>query len=85
MVLGVRLVGKDMPFKSRLGNGITRVGFSLVSGVKVSDTQTGLRAFDASMIKELLEVERERYEYETNVLLQLTRRKFPIQDARKKG
>ena len=44
LVLGTRMVGSRMPLKSRLGNLITRGVFHLVSGVKVSDTQTGLRA-----------------------------------------
>lgn len=69
LVLGVRTVGAEMPLKSRLGNKITRMIFRLVSGVKVSDTQTGLRAFDAEMIQKLLSVEGERYEYEMNVLM----------------
>lgn len=49
LVLGVRRVGKEMPFKSRMGNQITRNVFRLVSGVKVSDTQTRLRAFDSEL------------------------------------
>lgn len=69
LVLGVRCMGKDMPFKSRWGNKITCTVFRLVSGVKVSDTQTGLRAFGTELIPRLLAVEGERYEYETNVLL----------------
>lgn len=81
MVLGVRLAGKNMPFKSRLGNGVTRLVFSLVSGVKVSDTQTGLRAFDAELMEELLGVKGERYEYETNVLLHLARKRIPIREV----
>lgn len=54
MVLGVRQVGKDMPLKSRLGNQITRIVFKLASGVKVTDTQTGLRAFDRELLGKLL-------------------------------
>lgn len=49
LVLGVRTVGAEMPLKSRLGNKITRTVFRLVSDTKVSDTQTGLRAFDAEI------------------------------------
>lgn len=73
LVLGVRRMEKDMPFKSRWGNKITRTVFHLVSGVKVSDTQTGLRAFGTELIPRLLSVEGERYEYETNVLLAFAR------------
>lgn len=66
LVLGVRTVGKEMPLKSRLGNQITRGIYRLVSGVEVSDTQTGLRAFDLELAEKFLSVEGERYEYEMN-------------------
>lgn len=81
LVLGVRTVGAEMPLKSRLGNKITRMIFRLVSGVKVSDTQTGLRAFDAEMIPDMLSVEGERYEYEMNVLMALAKAKIPIEEV----
>ena len=53
LVLGTRMVGSRMPLKSRLGNLITRGVFHLVSGVKVSDTQTGLRAFRTELLDTL--------------------------------
>lgn len=68
LVLGVRTLEK-MPWKSRIGNRITREIFHLLSGVKVSDTQTGLRAFSSDLINTMRMVEGKRYEYETNVLL----------------
>lgn len=78
LVLGVRTVGKEMPFKSRIGNQITRNVYRFVSGVKVSDTQTGLRAFDPKLAERLLSVEGERYEYEMNVLMVCAKEKIPI-------
>ena len=81
MVLGVRQVGKDMPLRSRLGNQITRTVFQLVSGVKVSDTQTGLRAFDSELIPQLLAIDGVRYEYEMNVLIALAKGGFPIEEV----
>ena len=43
LVLGVRRFdGKDVPWRSRMGNGITERVFAYVSGVHVTDTQTGL-------------------------------------------
>lgn len=82
LVLGVRSVGKEMPFKSRVGNQITRNVYRLVSGVKVSDTQTGLRAFDSELIEKLLSVEGERYEYEMNVLMICAKEKIPIKEVK---
>lgn len=81
MVLGVREVGKDMPLKSRLGNQITRTVFRLLSGVKVTDTQTGLRAFSSELLDKLISVEGERYEYEMNVLMALAEAGVPIEEV----
>lgn len=57
LVLGVRNIGKEMPLKSRFGNRVTRTVFRVVSGVKLTDTQTGLRAFHFDLITKLLSVE----------------------------
>lgn len=78
LALGVRSVGKEMPLKSRLGNQITRNVFKIISGVDVSDTQTGLRAFAPDLISELLKVDGDRYEYEMNVLLAFAKKGIPI-------
>lgn len=80
LVLGVRAVGKDMPTRSRLGNKITRNVFRMVSGVAVSDTQTGLRAFSPELVERLLSIEGERYEYEMNVLIKLAKEGVPIKE-----
>lgn len=70
MVLGCRSFdGQDVPWRSRLGNKITRMVYGVTSGTWVSDTQTGLRAFTADLISLLVNVSGERYEYEMNVLL----------------
>lgn len=81
LVLGVRSVGKRMPFKSRVGNQITRRIFHMLSGVRVSDTQTGLRAFSPDLIKMMLSVRGERYEYETNVLMEMAKGRIPIEEV----
>ena len=81
MVLGVRNVGMDMPLRSRLGNRITRSVFKLASGVEVSDTQTGLRAFSSDLILKLLSVDGERYEYEMKVLMSMAKEGIPIEEV----
>ncbi len=68
LVLGVRVIDKKMPLRSRFGNGMTRGIFRMLTGARVSDTQTGLRAFDTSQLSFMLSVEGDRYEYEMNVL-----------------
>lgn len=81
LVLGVRTVGAGMPLKSRFGNKVTRIVFRIASGAEVSDTQTGLRAFGAGMIPDLLSIEGDRYEYEMNVLMTLAKKKIPIEEV----
>jgi glycosyltransferase involved in cell wall biosynthesis len=78
LILGVRNIDRNMPIKSRLGNKITRLVFRILSGVKITDTQTGLRAFPRSMLNKLLAVEGTRYEYETNVLFFCVKKEIPI-------
>ena len=72
IVLGVRRFSAAAPWRSRFGNSITRAAFRLATGVRVTDTQTGLRGVPASLLAWLVTVPGERYEYELNVLLQAT-------------
>jgi putative flippase GtrA len=76
LTLGVRRVGKEMPLRSRMGNSITRTVFRLLTGARVSDTQTGLRGFTAALIPEMLSVEGDRYEYEMAVLTRMAHRRI---------
>ncbi len=72
LVLGVRdfeSMQKDIPLKNRLGNIITGRIFSFLSGVKLKDTQTGLRGIPMGLAAKLLGVEGERYQYEMYMLL----------------
>ncbi len=73
LVLGSREFTGNIPLKSKLGNNITKVVYRLATGVRVSDTQTGLRGFSDRLIKRLLQIQGERYEYETNMLMSLAR------------
>ncbi|MBQ9412991.1 MAG: bifunctional glycosyltransferase family 2/GtrA family protein [Oscillospiraceae bacterium] len=75
LVLGSRdFSGEQVPARSRMGNRITSLVFRLLCGMRVSDTQTGLRAFPASLLPRMLLVRGERFDYETNMLLELGRR-----------
>ena len=78
LYLGSRLQSKDSPLRSRLGNGITKWVYRLTTGLRVEDTQTGLRAFSYDLMERFLEIPGDRYEYEMNVLLQCARQKIPM-------
>lgn len=78
LILGVRNFSEeDIPWKSRLGNNMTEKVFTYVSGVHVTDTQTGLRGIPAGFCRELLEVKGERFEFEMRMLLETSGR-WPI-------
>ncbi|MGD0342434.1 MAG: bifunctional glycosyltransferase family 2/GtrA family protein [Bacteroidales bacterium] len=68
LILGCRSFDKKIPFKSKFGNEITKRIFHLLTGIKVSDTQTGLRGIPSKYIPACLELDGEKYEYEINML-----------------
>ncbi len=70
IILGCRKFVGKVPFKSMFGNKITRAVFTLITGNKISDTQTGLRGFSAPMLPWLVQLKGNRYEYEMNQLLE---------------
>lgn len=82
LVLGSRALAGDIPARSRFGNTVTRHVYSAATGVRVHDTQTGLRAFHRSMIPRLLEIEGDRYEYEINMLMMLATEGVPVIEER---
>lgn len=70
LVMGCRKFSKDeVPWKSVYGNTITKNVCKWLCGVSVSDTQTGLRAIPKAFMAELLNVNGERFEFETNMLI----------------
>ncbi len=81
LVIGSRRLGKDAPYRSRSGNAITRTVLHALTPVTVYDTQSGLRAFDSSLVELMCEIEGERYEYEMRVLIELTKLSIPIKEV----
>ncbi|MBO5089351.1 MAG: phosphodiester glycosidase family protein [Clostridia bacterium] len=59
----------QVPTRSRFGNKTTSFIFKALCGIKISDTQTGLRGFPVKHLPFLLNVKGDRFEYETNMLL----------------
>ncbi|MBR3666392.1 MAG: bifunctional glycosyltransferase family 2/GtrA family protein [Ruminococcus sp.] len=84
LVLGCRSFRSEdvkVPKKSLLGNKLTRTVFRLSSGVDVSDTQTGLRAFSDRHVSRMCGISGDRYEYEMNVLMEYARQELPIREV----
>lgn len=83
IVLGCRDFSKEnVPWKSRAGNNITKFVFKAFCGIKISDTQTGLRAIPFKYLKDMIETEGERFEYETNMLLEIHSRGIPMSEVK---
>ncbi len=79
--LGVRdFNAPQVPSRSRFGNKASCLTMRLLCGLKVSDTQTGLRAFPTESLPWLLEVPGDRYEFETNMLLEMQQRRTPFDE-----
>lgn len=68
----------NVPARSRFGNRFTSFMFHTACGLRVSDTQTGLRAIPAKYLDIFLRSEGDRYEYETNMLLDCGRKHIPF-------
>ena len=81
LVLGVRSFAGDVPFRSRLGNFWTRGLFRLITGLSVSDTQTGLRGIPAVLLPRLLAIPGDRYEYEIRMLADARRHPAPPREV----
>lgn len=82
LVLGCRdFDDPSVPTHNGLGNRITRTFMKFLCGVSVSDTQTGLRGIPTAFMSQLLEVPGERFEFETNMLLETRTRQVPISEV----
>ncbi|MDR3703925.1 MAG: bifunctional glycosyltransferase family 2/GtrA family protein [Candidatus Sulfopaludibacter sp.] len=84
LILGARSFPPQVPFRSRLGNILTRYVLRAVVGQAVSDTQTGLRGVPMDLIPTLLRLRPNGYDFELEVLLACRRtmrdiREIPIE------
>ncbi len=74
VVLGCRdFNAPGVPPRSVAGNKTTARLFRLCYGIKLSDTQTGLRAIPRKYLDAFCKIDGERFEYETNMLLNMKR------------
>lgn len=79
VVMGSRSFSGQVPLRSRIGNGLTRLIFGFMTGTSLLDTQTGLRAFPRGLLPELMTLSGERYEYEMTALAHLCQRGKPVE------
>lgn len=71
-----------VPSRNKAGNKITSKVFKWLFGMKLSDTQTGLRGFPRKYLPAFVtEVEGTRFEYESNMLLYMNDNKIPFNEV----
>lgn len=72
LLLGVRVFhaeDKKVPLRSRIGNILTRKIWQAMTGIKVQDTQTGLRRIPRVLMEDCLRIKENKYEFEMEMLL----------------
>jgi len=69
LVLGARVFGKGVPIRSQFGNQLTRLVVHLFTGLKLLDTQTGLRAWPRQLCINALKININGYDFEMECLV----------------
>lgn len=77
-VLTMRKPRKGIPLRSKVGNTMSRVVYALLTNRYLSDNQSGLRGFAREHINWLLAVEKDKYDYEMNVLYYAAKKSIRI-------
>ena len=77
-VLTMRKQRKGIPLRSKVGNSMSRVVYALLTKRYLADNQSGLRGFHRSYIHWMVEVEKDNYDYEMNVLYYAAKKAVPI-------
>ena len=71
---------KNIPLRSRFGNKFTKIIFRLFSGVKINDTQTGLRGIPASLLPDLIKLKTTGYDFELDMLIFAKEKHYAIKE-----
>lgn len=81
LVLGARTFGPGVPLRSRLGNLITAAAMRWICGLRLADTQTGLRGIPRTLAARLLETKTGGYEFELDMLLMSKHAGFAVSEV----
>jgi putative flippase GtrA len=81
VVFGTRAFDTEVPLRSRFGNAVSRYVYRLLIGVKLSDTQTGLRGIPRDLMALSLEIRANRYEFETEQLVTIKSKRMRMQEV----
>jgi glycosyltransferase involved in cell wall biosynthesis/SAM-dependent methyltransferase len=81
LILGARSFAQAVPLRNRAGNILTRNLVRLLMGQKLSDTQTGLRGISRTLIREVLRIPSNGYEFELEMLTTAKHRGIKIREV----
>ena len=82
LVLGVRdLTLPQVPARSKAGNRLSSWAFHTLYGVRLGDTQTGLRGIPWELLSWCGEIRGERFEYEMNMLIRAARERRELREV----
>ena len=71
----------NIPARSRFGNKISSVIYRFACGIRLKDTQTGLRVIPADCFESFSQLAGDRYEYETHMLIEIVNRNVPYYEV----
>ena len=71
----------DVPTHNSLGNRLMSFSFRILFGLKLRDTQTGMRGIPAPLVQQMLRIPGNRFDYETNMLLEMKRLDIPYNEV----
>jgi glycosyltransferase involved in cell wall biosynthesis len=80
LILGCRSFDEKIPFRSKVGNKLTLHLSNLLIGLKITDTQTGLRAIPMALLPDLLKIKSNGYEYEMDMLIRVHQKNTRIEE-----
>ena len=78
LLLGVRSFKSIVPLRSKIGNILTSLIFKFVYGRDIPDTQTGLRAIKNNIIPDIIKINSNGYDFETDILIYMVKNKLEI-------
>ncbi len=83
VVIGARdFTEPHVPPRSKFGNNVTCGVFKIFFGMKIGDTQTGLRGIPTEYVGVLAQADGDRYEYETHMLFLIKQKEIPFTEVK---
>jgi glycosyltransferase involved in cell wall biosynthesis len=80
VVFGGRAFDAVVPLRSRIGNAVSRHIYRFLIGIKLSDTQTGLRGIPRRLMALCLSIRANRYEFETEQLVVIKANRMDVRE-----